>query len=150
MNLTRWVIQLGINGDELGDTLFSAGQLADASNNFTNNGLSDPGVVTGSTTDPAWDPNFKQPIHGVILVTGDGLATLRKRLAQLDIILAGSIKKLFTVDGVVRPGPERGHEHFGFNDGLSNPPVDGFREPNTGEDATRKTCAIHCPIGALI
>jgi len=126
---------LGID-DNLQDPLFSAGQLADASNNFTNNGLSDPGVVTGSTTDPAWDPIFKQTIHGCILITGNSLITLRARLVELDVILAGSVKNLATIDGAVRPGAERGHEHFGFLDCLSNPPIIGFRPPNTGEDPT--------------
>jgi len=126
---------LGIN-DDLKDPLFTAGQLADASNNFANNGLSDPGVVTGTTTNPAWDPNFKQAIHGCILITGDSLLTLRARSILLDTILIGSVNKLFTIDGAVRPGAERGHEHFGFRDGVSNPPVTGFRAPNTGEDPT--------------
>jgi len=135
--LTRCSIQLGIN-DDLGDPIFTAGQLADASKNLIEDGLSDPGVVTGSTTDPAWDPSFKQTIHGCILVTGDSMVTVAERLLELDTIFAGSYKKLLTVDGNVRPGAEAGHEHFGFQDGLSQPPIIGFRNPNTGEDPTRK------------
>jgi len=126
---------LGIN-DDLGDPIFTAGQLADASKNLIEDGLSDPGVVTGSTTDPAWDPSFKQTIHGCILVTGDSMVTVAERLLELDTIFAGSYKKLLTVDGNVRPGAEAGHEHFGFQDGLSQPPIIGFRNPNTGEDPT--------------
>jgi Dyp-type peroxidase family len=129
------LLALGIT-DDLGDPVFTAGQLADASNNFANNGLGDPGVVTGSITDPAWDPAFKLTIHGVILITGDSLVTLQARSTQLDIILVGSVKKLITVSGNVRPGAEAGHEHFGFLDCLSQPPITGFRNPNTGEDPT--------------
>jgi len=126
---------LGIN-DNLQDPIFSAGQLADASKNFADDGLADPGVVTGSKTDPAWDPAFKQTIHGCILVTGDSIVTVAKRLLQIDTIFASSYKKLVTIDGNVRPGSESGHEHFGFQDGLSQPPIIGFRKPNQGEDPT--------------
>lgn len=116
--------------------MFSAGQLQDASDP---NGLADPGIVISSTkTDPAWGAEFKQTIHGVLLVTGDCLHTLHERLQQLDSLLLGSIKVLFRVDGAVRPGAEDGHEHFGFQDGLSQPPIIGFRKPNTGEDPTRE------------
>jgi Dyp-type peroxidase family len=126
---------LGIN-DDLGDPIFSAGQLADASNNFANNGLSDPGVVTGDKTDPAWEPAFKEDIHGCILITGDTLITIHERSTQLDGILGSSVKKIVAPCGAVRPGSEAGHEHFGFKDCLSQPPVIGFRKPNTGEDPT--------------
>ena len=121
------------------DTIFSAGQLADASNNFANNGLSDPGVVTGGKTDPAWDPVFKQNIiHGCFLITGECKATILERFLQIELILAGTVNNLTIVDGAVRPGAESGHEHFGFQDGLSQPAVTGFRSPNAGEVPTGK------------
>lgn len=130
-------IQLGIN-DDLKDSIFSAGQLADASKHFTDDGLSDPGIVTGSKTDPAWEPVFKQTIHGCLLITGESLQTVRERQDELDRILLDTIKTIAKVDGAVRPGSDHGREHFGFQDGLSQPPVIGFRKPNTGEDPTRK------------
>ena len=121
------------------DPLFSAGQLADASNNFANNGLSDPGVVTGGKTDPSWDPVFKQnTIHGCFLITGDSKSTVLERYLQIESILAGTVKNLAIIDGAVRPGAEAGHEHFGFQDGISQPAIKGFREPNTGEAPTGK------------
>jgi Dyp-type peroxidase family len=127
---------LGIT-DDLNDQFFTAGQLADASNNFANQGLSDPGVVTGTKTDPAWDPAFKQnTIHGCFLITGDSKLTILERFLEIEAILAGTVKDLIIVDGNVRPGAEAGHEHFGFQDGISQPPIIGFREPNTGEIAT--------------
>jgi len=126
---------LGIT-DDLGDPIFSAGQLADASASFKNNGIADPGVVTGTTTDPAWEPAFKQQIHGCILVTGESKLTISERLLELETILIGTFKTVIQVEGNVRPGAEAGHEHFGFQDCLSQPPVIGFRQPNTGEVAT--------------
>jgi hypothetical protein len=130
-------LQLGIT-DDLQDSIFAAGQLADASASFAKNGIADPGVVTGTKTDPAWEPEFKQPIHGCILVTGESELTISERLQELDVILAGTTKTITRADGAVRPGSESGHEHFGFQDCLSQPPVIGFRKPNTGEAPTGK------------
>lgn len=119
------------------DPLFAAGQLADASKNFKDGGLSDPGVVTGTKTDPAWDPVFKQNlIHGCFLITGDCKSTILERFLQVETIVAGTVKNLTVIDGAVRPGAEAGHEHFGFQDGLSQPAITGFRKPNTGEPPT--------------
>lgn len=135
-------MKLGIS-DDLKDPLFSAGQLADASKNNADDGLSDPGVVTGNKTDPAWEPVFKQAIHGCFLITGESRITILGRLAEIEVVLAGTIKNLNIVDGAVRPGAEAGHEHFGFQDGISQPPIIGFRKPNTGEEPTgRLACAF--------
>jgi len=129
-------LQLGIN-DDLGDDFFKAGQLHDASTSFAANGISDPGTVKADgTIDPDWEPAFKQTIHGCFLVTGDSKITIGARIVELEAILIGTVKTLAIVDGAVRPDVEAGHEHFGFQDGVSNPPVIGFRKPNTGEDPT--------------
>lgn len=139
--LTRCIVQLGIN-DDLKDKKFAAGQLEDASKNLQDDGLSDPGTVTGSETDPAWELAFKQTIHGCLLITGESLKTVRQRQDELDHILLGTVKTIVRVDGVVRPGSDHGREHFGFQDGLSQPPIIGFRKPNTGEDPTRKVVSL--------
>lgn len=95
--------------------------------------------MTGDgTADPAWEPIFKQAIHGCILITGDSTATILERLVEIEAILVGTIKNITIVDGAVRPGAESGHEHFGFQDGVSQPAVIGFRKPNTGEEPTSK------------
>jgi deferrochelatase/peroxidase EfeB len=145
---------LGIT-DNLQDPIFTAGQLADASKSFANGGIADPGVVTGSKTDPAWEPPFKQTIHGCILITGECKLTIFERLEHIEFIFAGTIKTVIQVHGNVRPGAEAGHEHFGFKDGLSQPPIIGFNQPNTGEVPTGKLsswtsmnggrlCPFHC------
>ncbi|KAF7986375.1 hypothetical protein HWV62_35400 [Athelia sp. TMB] len=116
--------------DDLGDASFHSGQLATATSI-----LGDP-AVPGSTTEPAWEPAFKEIIHGCFNVTGDTRATIDARVSQLDTILKGATKTVNRVDGAVRRGAEKGHEHFGFQDGVSNPAVTGFRLPNAGEAAT--------------
>jgi len=126
---------LGIN-DNLQDDIFAAGQLADASKTFAQGGLSDPGTVTGTKTDPAWEPEFKQPIHVCVIITGDSLNTVRQRQSDLDRILLGTTKTVIRVDGAVRPGAGAGREHFGYQDGISEPAIIGFKSPNPGEDPT--------------
>jgi len=129
---------LGIDDAALGDPLFSKGQLADASAGAA--GLSDPGPIVGSGptagTNPAWDPDFKKQIDGCILITGESKQTISERLEVILTKLAGTFKIIKEVHGNVRPGAESGHEHFGFNDGLSQPPIIGFNKPNTGEQPT--------------
>lgn len=116
--------------DNLGDHEFSVGQLATASST-----LGDP-LAPGSTTEPAWEPEYKESIHGCFNVTGESKKTIKECIIQLETILTDAIKILKQVDGAVRRGPEKGHEYFGFMDSLSQPAVIGFRLPNAGESAT--------------
>ena len=111
--------------------------MADASKSAANDGIADPGTPVGTGIDPAWEPLFKQTIHGVFNITGDCKATIDIRIAQIEAILLGTVTILGREDGKVRPGAEAGHEHFGYQDGLSQPPVIGFRSPNTGEVPTQ-------------
>jgi hypothetical protein len=60
---------------------------------------------------------FKQEIHGLILVTGDSRTTVEGRLADIKkIFLVGeesaTIHEVVTLVGDVRPGDEAGHEQF--------------------------------------
>jgi deferrochelatase/peroxidase EfeB len=114
--------------------------LADASAGVQ--GLGDPGVVTGTSVDPNWDPRFKEEINFLILITGESPSTISERLHQIEQILAGSFKVIILLEGVVRPGAEKGHEHFGFKDCLSQPRVAGFNTPNAGEVPTRKLFSL--------
>ncbi|KAJ7139064.1 dye-decolorizing peroxidase precursor [Mycena epipterygia] len=55
-------------------------------------------------------------------------------LANVTSILGDSITEVYSLQGAARPGPEQGHEHFGFQDGISNPAVVGFTvSPNPGQ-----------------
>jgi Dyp-type peroxidase family len=115
--------------DDLGDPDFTAGQLKAAP------ALGDP-LTPGSTTDPAWEPAFKATIHGCFNITGESRQTINDRVSKLEATLKGAIKTVNRVDGAVRRGAEKGHEHFGFQDGVSEPAVTGFRLPNAGEATT--------------
>ena len=100
--------------------------------------LADPGIVNGQKTDPSWEPEFKreEQIHGCILITGNSEHTIQKRVEKIGKIFGSSMKNVKTVDGHVRPGEHKGQEHFGFEDGLSQPAIEGLRKPNTGEPVT--------------
>ncbi len=132
--------------------MFSAGQLVDAQN------LGDPGTTTAGKFTPNWVPAFKNPVHGLIIISGDGQDTVNKILAQVEAILQvgkqdAAIHEVLKVIGVVRPGDQKGHEQwvkfplcskgrsqqksysFGFLDGISNPAVAGFdTNPNPGQE----------------
>jgi hypothetical protein len=87
--------------------------LADASN------LGDPGSpsFSGVFVPSTWITEFKQEIHGLILITGDCHATVDGRLADIEkIFLAGeenaTIHEVLTLVGDVRPGDQSAHEQF--------------------------------------
>ncbi|KAK1141044.1 dye-decolorizing heme-containing peroxidase [Aspergillus melleus] len=78
------------------------------------------------------NPNPKKPIDGVILVTGETRASVYTKLHRVVHHFVGilpwnsSIEGLFTVEGNVRDGENKGKEHFGFEDGVSQPQLDGL------------------------
>lgn len=57
-----------------------------------------------------WLPEFKEDIHCLIFITGESLATVHERYAELRWILDGTIKEVKLTVGTVRPGKENGHE----------------------------------------
>ncbi|MCJ1437601.1 hypothetical protein MMC27_006988 [Xylographa pallens] len=128
----KGLVQLEINNEKIGDTAFENGMLASAAT------LGDPGSTSASG--PDWIPAFKQHIHGVILVSGESHKTVNEKLAMVKHIFdAGchdaSIHEVHHIGGNVRPGKEKGHEHFGFLDGISQPAIQGFdTNPNPGQE----------------
>jgi Dyp-type peroxidase family len=130
--------KLGIT-DDIGDGPFNSGMLATAQR------LGDRGVTTSENKfSPSWDPAFKQEIHGVILITGDRHETVQATLEPIKkLFLVGEfnaiIYQILSLTGDVRPGSEKGHEHFGFLDGVSQPAVQGVdTNPNPGQDTIRQ------------
>ncbi|KUJ16039.1 Dyp-type peroxidase [Mollisia scopiformis] len=104
-------------------------------------GIADP--VNDTTTDPfqtgmfndianlddqveKWLPDFKQEIHCLIFITGESLATVHERYAELKWILDPTINEVKLTVGNARPGKEFGHEHFGYLDGVSQPNIEGI------------------------
>lgn len=134
----KGLVKMGIK-DEIGDSAFDAGMLANAKN------LGDQGTTSSSGTfTPDWIPTFKHDIHGVILISGDCHATVNEKLAEINnIFLAGeysaSIHEMHRIVGDVRPGKEKGHEHFGYHDGISQPAVQGVNtNPKPGQETVRQ------------
>ncbi|OCH94868.1 peroxidase TAP [Obba rivulosa] len=125
--------KLGIT-DEIGDTAFDGGMLADAQD------LGDQGTTSGGTFTPNWIPAFKNPVHGVILISGDSHVTTAATLLEIEKIFAvgtsnATLHEVLRLVGDVRPGDEKGHEHFGFLDGISQPAVQGVdTSPNPGQE----------------
>ncbi|KAF8851549.1 Dyp-type peroxidase [Acephala macrosclerotiorum] len=104
-------------------------------------GIADP--ITNSTTDPfqtgmfngitnlndqadKWLPEFKQDIHALIFITGESLATIHERYAELKWVLGSTVNEVKLIIGNVRPGNQNGHEHFGYLDGVSQPNIQGI------------------------
>lgn len=92
---------LGIT-DNLGDSLFTAGQEADAS------ALGDPGTTN-------WVTQFVgHGIHGVILLASDTLDNINTELANIQSIFGDSITEVYSLQGAARPGDQQGHERKCF------------------------------------
>ncbi|KAG8627309.1 hypothetical protein KVT40_004792 [Elsinoe batatas] len=128
--------KLGLNGSEnkINDQVFEDGMLSDAQ------ALGDKGTTVDGKYTPAWDSGFvSQDIDGVILVTGDCQTTVDEATNNVKQVFGAgqpnaSITEAFSIVGVVRPDAEQGHEHFGFEDGVSLPSIDGLdTAPNKGQ-----------------
>lgn len=78
-----------------------------------------------------WLPKFTSDrIDGVILIAGRDLLSTASASNDLAAAIAGSIKIVYSEMGQVRPGRERGHEHFGFLDNISQPGIRGLTRPS--------------------
>ncbi|KAF1960067.1 Dyp-type peroxidase [Byssothecium circinans] len=127
--------KLNITGD-LRESLFTNGMKSGARS------LGDLGTVQGNSFVPDWDDTFMGEIHGVTLVTGDSRATVDKKLEEVKSIFLGSVKEVSTVVGDVRPDEEKGNEHFGYRDGISNPSVEGVDAINPGQTVIDQGVAL--------
>lgn len=89
---------------------------------------------------PAWNPIFLEELDGVFLVTAESYQAVQARAALISFILGDSATLISEAAGFVRPkeGPGgiklRGKEHFGYQDGISEPNIPGFHPiPKTKE-----------------
>ncbi|KAG9102514.1 hypothetical protein FRC07_010218 [Ceratobasidium sp. 392] len=117
---------LGIQ-DNLGDSVFSAGQLADAGD------LGDEGKTTDSKFDPNWEQAFKTRIDVMLNVAGESWVSVNNKITETVKAFGDSIRVVYNLKCSVRPGAEKGHEHFGWEDGISNPAVRGIGTPLPGQ-----------------
>jgi Dyp-type peroxidase family len=65
-------------------------------------------------------------IDGVFLITGANPSSVMFRSNELLRLLGNSVKVIYAEMGTTRPDPERGREHFGFRDGVSQPGIRGL------------------------
>jgi Dyp-type peroxidase family len=99
-------------------------------------------TASGALTDPPpedWPilgPN--QPVDGVFVVTGASQAEIANTVAlELAPVPGNGWRIVHEEHGHVRPDPVKGHEHFGYADGVSQPGIRGRVEedraltPNT-------------------
>jgi Dyp-type peroxidase family len=90
--------------------------------------------TTAALNDPPksqWLAKFSSDrIDGVLLTTGPDRSSVRYQVNELLRLLGASIKVVYSELGNVRPGAERGHEHFGFLDGVSQPGIRGLTGPS--------------------
>lgn len=103
--------QLGIT-DEIGDSAFDKGMLADAQTLGDQGTTSSSGVFT-----PDWIPAFKHDIHGLLMVSGERNETVEEKLEDIRKIFSvgahdATMHEVLSIVGDVRPGKEAGHEQF--------------------------------------
>jgi Dyp-type peroxidase family len=76
-----------------------------------------------------WLAEFRsERIDGVFLIAGPDRSFVHRHESGLREQLGTSVKIVYSEMGKVRP--QRGHEHFGFLDGISNPGVRGLTRPS--------------------
>ncbi|HEY0602491.1 MAG TPA: hypothetical protein VGD58_06255 [Herpetosiphonaceae bacterium] len=100
----------------------------DTSGNYFQNGMKRPG--TRPFNDPpvsAWQPEFQQSIHALIILANDDRALLAVETQALMQQLAPLVKRCWAEDGLrlTRQFPAQPQPvtvvHFGFKDGISDP-----------------------------
>lgn len=82
-----------------------------------------------------WSPRFRKGnVDGVLLVTGPSPELVTFHAAELLHLFDEGIDNSVAMEpGNVRP-PQRGHEHFGFLDGVSQPGIRGLTKPENAKD----------------
>jgi Dyp-type peroxidase family len=137
--------QTGINkllgaATPMGDSSFQAGAAARAASKTNVNPpdgspptkpINDPVDASGKLT--TWLPPFLGDVDGVFLITGGTASAVDHQFAYLRTSLGATWTVAFTEVGNVRPGAEAGHEHFGWQDGISQPAVRHLSTPFPGQ-----------------
>ena len=118
-------------GVDLGDTSYASGARDRAA------AIQDP-VDAQTPPQPAtWLPKFAAAaIDGVMLVTAGTQDDLDEEVHAIVALLGDDICVSYEETANVRPGAQRGHEHFGWADGISQPALDvsNLSDPHPGQD----------------
>ncbi|GAA2157052.1 hypothetical protein GCM10009760_58740 [Kitasatospora kazusensis] len=93
------------------------------------------GDVDGSPSSPSkWifgNNKSEEFIHAVLTVAADTAEDLQAAvIEQREAAAQFKVSVVFQQNGSTLPGTRRGKEHFGFKDGVSEPGVRGFDEPD--------------------
>jgi Dyp-type peroxidase family len=113
-------------GVDLGDDSFNKGAKTQAPS------LNDP--LQGDQLSTWLEAYLAENIDGVFLVTGGTKDAVDGEAEKVLNFLGNSVQVLVTEHGQSRPGAERGHEHFGWLDGISQPGIKGLTIQNPGQD----------------
>ncbi|KAG9123940.1 hypothetical protein FRC07_013423 [Ceratobasidium sp. 392] len=78
--------------------------------------------------------DLKNALHGVIMVVGSSLEEVNETSQKAgDVFGTSAITIMGTIEGKVREGEgKKGHEHFGYKDGVSQPEIRGIAEERHG------------------
>ncbi len=126
IGFTHAGIQILLPGVDLADTSFVAGARARAG--F----ISDP--VDQNDQPSTWDAQFlAATIHGVFLITGGTNTEVDAEWNTLRGFIGSTATVTYDRTGNVRPGAAAGHEHFGWQDGISQPGINGLTSPFPGQ-----------------
>ena len=119
---------LGADGADAFPDEFKAGMAARASS------VGDVDTSAPTNWVGAFAPNSGFVVHAVVVVAADSPSLLDERTASVRAIItqAGVTEYSTPQDGQTRPGDFRGHEHFGFKDGISQPSVAGLVSSSKG------------------
>ncbi|KAL0565457.1 dye-decolorizing heme-containing peroxidase [Marasmius crinis-equi] len=114
--------QKGLNtievNDDLGDPNFKKGQAEDAVV------LGDPGTVN-------WREPYQKGVHGVIQIASKEMDKITAEIETIKGIFGSSFQEVYRLNAEARPGPNMGHEHFGWVDGIAQPAIEGWDTEKT-------------------
>ncbi|KAK4493896.1 hypothetical protein PRZ48_015081 [Zasmidium cellare] len=118
--ISKVVSGLNIQDNITGESSFEKGM-----RNGAVSGLQDP--PKQGSSDPDWDAVWlNNQLDGVLLVAGNTPELVQDKLDRIKKLFGTSAKLAFRIDGKVRPGAQKGNEHFGYKDGISQPVVGGL------------------------
>jgi Dyp-type peroxidase family len=117
-----------VPGADLVDTSFKAGAKQQAASLNDTHDSADPLKLTN------WLPAFlSDTIDGVFFITAETENAVNDEAHHLLNLIGSAISVVADEMGQARPGLERGHEHFGWLDGVSQPGVKGLTDAFPGQ-----------------
>lgn len=82
-------------------------------------------------------PGGSEVVHAVVIVAADDKEDLDEKLKTLAVIDKDRVVMVQDLLGETLPGELKGHEHFGFKDGISQPGVEMFHESDPNRPGQR-------------